>query len=194
MRPCSILVLTLILACPASLPAADEPADLVRLRDQYQKRLESQTEPLRKLYLDELGKLERRLAQQGKLEEALVVKQERENLEALRRQPGELAKAATKEDLAKALANTTWSYVGDVPDKPDETYYVILFDDGRAYFSWDHSTGTWKAIATNRIELKGAANARSEMKVSPDLSSWEGTFSLDAFRRFGKRVGAPAAR
>ena len=188
-------LLMFLLSWPSGAGGQELPSEFVKLREQYLSRVEVQTAPVRKVYLQELEKLEKRLAQQGKLEDALAVKSEREALQALRQDPGELAKANTKEELAKVLENTTWSYVANVPDKQDETFYIILLDKGRAYFSWDHSVGTWQATATNRIELIAPARgAKSEMKVTADLSSWSGSYSLDAFRRFGKRIGATQSR
>jgi hypothetical protein len=195
MKTLRCFISIMLLASPLGALAQEPPAELANLREQFQTRVEAQVEPLRRVYIEELGKLEKRLAQQGKLEDALVVKKERESFEALRRKPGELAKANNKEDLAAALENTTWSYVADVPEKREETYYVILLEGGRAYFSWDSSFGTWKATAVNRVELDHRARAgKSEMKVSPDLSTWEGGYSLDAFKRAGRRVGAPDPR
>jgi hypothetical protein len=195
MRNLRHLVSVIFLGSAPGAFAQEPPAELVKLREQFQTRVEAQVEPLRKVYLEELGKLEKRLAQQGKLEDALEIKKEREAFEALRRQPGELAKANNKEELAAALENTTWSYGADVPEKPDEIYYVILLEGGRAFFSWDNSFGTWKATAVNRVELDHRARGgKSEMKVSADLSAWEGGYSLDALKRAGRRVGAPAPR
>lgn len=195
MRNLRHLVSVILLGWTPGAFAQDPPAELVKLREQFQTRVEARVEPLRKVYLEELGKLEKRLAQQGKLEDALEIKKEREAFEALRRQPGELAKANNKEELAAALENTTWSFAADVPEKPDEIYYVILLEGGRAYFSWDNSFGTWKATAVNRVELDHRARGgKSEMKVSADLSAWEGGYSLDALKRAGRRVGAPAPR
>lgn len=171
-----------------------EPVELLRLREQFQSRVEREIEPLRAVYRGELEKLEKRLIKENRLVDALTVKNERESLNkefAENGVPADAKRPKTSGELEKALADTTWSYIADMPNTGLDVRYVILLAGGKVIFGWNNAVGQWKATAANRVELAyPLGNGTMKMKTSPDLTKWEGTWSLDPIPRTGRRIGA----
>jgi len=106
--------------------AGEVPIELIRLRQQFQSKVDQEMAPWREKYAKELQKLEDRLIQERKLKEALAVKAERENEEAISTKPATGAAGIAQKvpespaDAKKALAGTVW-LVYAVEDKKHET-------------------------------------------------------------------------
>jgi hypothetical protein len=105
---------------------SDVPIELIRLRQQFQSKVDQEMAPWREKYAKELQKLEDRLIQERKLKEALAVKAERENEEAISTKPATGAAGIAQKvpespaDAKKVLAGTVW-LVYAVEDKKHET-------------------------------------------------------------------------
>lgn len=104
--------------------AGDVPIELIRLRQQFQSKVDQEMAPWREKYAKELQKLEDRLIQERKLKEALAVKAERENEEAISTKPTAGGKAlavpGSVTEARKTLAGTVW-LVYALEDKKRET-------------------------------------------------------------------------
>lgn len=82
-------------------PAPKEPASLVALRQEYEKAVQQELAPLKKIYLQELVKLKEAYAQAADLESALAVDAE------IKGEPGDkkaIALTQLKENYEKAVA------------------------------------------------------------------------------------------
>lgn len=190
----SVFWLCLMATCSAGLGEIVEPEELANLRRQYLRQVERQLEQPKRVYSSELEKLQARLIAQGRLEEAVIVQKERESLAQPVTEPPDTRRPQNAGELQKAMENTAWEWVSEVPGAPD-VRYVILLSDGIIIYGWNNLRGKWRATAPNRVEFEyQTANDKHTgvMRVAPDLSKWEGSWSSDAFKRSGKRVAAPA--
>ena len=161
-------LLAAFLIVPAVTTAAEDPGELIRLREQFQARVKQQVQPLQKVYLEELVKLEKRLIKDNRLESALAVQKEREAFETAGSDPERQvpAKAKSPEELTTLLENTTWEFHHERPGGGLDARYVILLPDNKIIFAWGNGVGTWKAIANNRIQYTfPALEAKGEMKL-----------------------------
>ena len=79
----SVLAISLIAAtCATLVHAAEEPRELVRLRDSYHHSVEGLIKPLKTRYIRDLTSLKKRLSSEGDLEGALLVEDEIDRTEA----------------------------------------------------------------------------------------------------------------
>lgn len=182
-----VLALLCLFSCVSS---AGEPLELTRLRDQYLRHVERQIEGPKQIYISELIKLEKRLGQSSRLEEALLIKKERERIEGPDSFAPNSSAPKNETELTKALENTTWSYIAEVPGKAD-VRFVILLPNNEIVYCWNNLRGHWKATGKNNIDLTYIASGNTytgEMKIDKNLLKWEGSFSADSFARNGKRV------
>jgi hypothetical protein len=188
--------LGLLVAKTFAEPEIAEPEELTNLRKLYLRQVERQLEQPKRVYAAELEKLQKKLGAQGKLEDAILVQKERESLTQPTTEIPDSRKPQNAADLQKALENTTWEYIAEVPGKPDKRY-VILMPNGEIIYTWNGVVGNWKATATNRIEIEYKTADKfytGKMKISPDLSKWEGSFSSDAIPRTGNRIAPTQER
>ena len=108
---------------------SDEPAELVKLRQQFHDRLKQEMQPWRARYVGELEKLEKTLATAGRLEEALVVKQERlksTTVEAAAEKK-EAANPRQAAELQKVMEGTYWIVFDPQDEKRENMRDVYEF-------------------------------------------------------------------
>jgi|688.fasta_scaffold469066_2 hypothetical protein len=188
--------LGLLVAKTFAEPEIAEPEELTNLRKLYLRQVERQLEQPKRVYAAELEKLQKKLGAQGKLEDAILVQKERESLTQPTTEIPDSRKPQNAADLQKALENTTWEYIAETPGTHD-VRYVILLPQGVILYGWNNSRGTWKATGPNRIELEyitPTSRSTGIMKLSPDLSKWEGSYSADQIARSGKRIVPATSR
>lgn len=113
-------------ACAQAEEETVEPLELTRLREQFQTRVDQEMIPWRDKYKKELQKLEDRLVQERRLQEALAVKTERDYSGGLSSNgPGQtvapsLPTPDTVAEAKKILTGTVW-LVYAAEDKKHET-------------------------------------------------------------------------
>jgi hypothetical protein len=188
--------LGLLVAKTFAGPEIAEPEELTNLRKLYLRQVERQLEQPKRVYAAELEKLQKKLGAQGKLEDAILVQKERESLTQPTTEIPDSRKPQNAADLQKALENTTWEYIIDLPVGPD-IRYVILLPEQVIVYGWNNVRGTWRATSPNTIDLEYLTTngrATGTMKVTPDLMKWKGSWSADQVTRSGKRMVPPPAR
>ena len=160
---------------------AAEPLELTRLREQYQTKVDQEMIPWREKYRKELQKLEDRLIQERRLQEALAVKSERESNAGLSSNHSESAPSLkapdSTTDARKALTGTVWMvYAAD--DKKREklldVYHFADADSGMAVST--KQAFAWSVKSVNQVTLQFPS---SEIKLTLDFSKSlaQGTYS-----------------
>ena len=175
--------------------AADEPEELVRLRGSFNSRVRALLEPLVLKYKVELEKIEKKLAAEGRLDDALRVREVRriDVMEAFtagkaRNPMAEVGKQKSK--LRKALENSVWTMYDQGRFKDRPTY--LMLQPGGNVLLWDGRPGTWEVTGTLEVEIKSASWGGNsiQMKLADDARSYDGIFTTDKSRRHGKLVAA----
>ena len=108
----------------------DVPIELIRLRQQFQSKVDQEMAPWQEKYSKELQKLEDRLINERRLSDALAVKKEREANTGLSSEPAEQNSPAmgdspkTAAQLQKYLLDTVW-LVYSIDDKKSENLIAV---------------------------------------------------------------------
>jgi hypothetical protein len=159
---------------------SDVPIELIRLRQQFQSKVDQEMAPWREKYAKELQKLEDRLIQERKLKEALAVKAERENEEAISTKPATGAAGIGQKvpesptDAKKALAGTVW-LVYAVEDEKHETlmdvyHFVdsnsVLVFTARKSFPWSLKSPTEPVIQFQSGDIRISVNYQKSTAVA----------------------------
>lgn len=156
----SKLTATLLSILAVSTVLGDEASKSVeRLRASYESAMKRATDPIKETYRKELAKLLDQYTRSGKLDDALVVKQELSTLEPAPAPAGVLKESAdhklTKRQLEKALVDGKWLYVAQFASETDPipTDQVAPFSaDG----TWREANGTkhgWRVESDGTISL-----------------------------------------
>lgn len=109
---------------------ADAPIELIRLRQQFQTKVDQEVAPWREKYGKELQKLEDRLIQERRLNDAVAVKKEKESNTGLSSDPVDKKSSPmgdspkTSAQLQKYLLDTVW-LVYSIDDKKSENLIAV---------------------------------------------------------------------
>ncbi len=152
---CSIIFCAIISAEPES----EEPVELARLKEQFQKKIDIEMKPWRDKYAQELQKLEDRLVRERKLIEALAVKKEKENymFAELESQPVKndgIKDPATEQEAKKAIHESVWLvYSGedDARDKLLDMYY--FFDAKQVFLLSSKANFSWAVVSKSEVVI-----------------------------------------
>ena len=158
--------------------AGEVPIELIRLRQQFQSKVDQEMAPWREKYSKELQKLEDRLIQERKLKEALAVKAERENEEAISTKPATGATVAglkapeSPAEAKKVLTGTVW-LVYAAEDKKRETLLdVYHFVDSSSVFVFSSKRNfSWSAKTVTEFAIKFLAG---DIKMTADYAKATG--------------------
>jgi len=159
---------------------SDVPIELIRLRQQFQSKVDQEMAPWREKYAKELQKLEDRLIQERKLKEALAVKAERENEEAISTKPtaggAALSVPGSVTEARKTLLGTVW-LVYAVEDKKRETLLdVYQFVDAENVMVFSaRKNFLWSLKSANELAIQflgGDINLRLDFSKSNGTGSY----------------------
>jgi hypothetical protein len=156
----------IIVSITAALCAlADEPAELVKLRQQFHDRLNKEMQPWLARYVGELEKLEKMLASSGRLEEALVVKQERLKSATVDAAPEkkETANPRQAAELQKKMEGTYWIVFDPQDEKRENMRDVYEF----------RANGIFVNLLHAKKQHKWVASAASRIKVDHELGTFD---------------------
>ena len=180
----SAVALLLITGGPSRAEDAPEagevPIELIRLRQQFQSKVDQEMAPWREKYAKELQKLEDRLIQERKLKEALAVKAERENEEAITTKPttvgAVLSVPGSVTEARKTLAGTVW-LVYALEDKKRETLLdVYQFVDAENVMVFSaRKNFPWSLKSANELAIQflgGDINLRLDFSKSNGTGSY----------------------
>jgi|GEM_PF-2209560 len=156
--------------------AGDVPIELIRLRQQFQSKIEQEMIPWQEKYKKELQKLEDRLIQERRLSDALAVKKERGSDTGLSSEPAEQNSPAmgdspkTVAELQKYLLNTVWLVYGADDKKRENLIAFYGFNDSDNVF-----------IASTKME-KLQWDCKSSKDVVIPYPGGDISFSFDAVK------------
>ncbi len=129
----SFLLSLCLLGSAWAQDSGPEPAELIKLRQQFQGRVDQELIPWRDKYMKELQKLEDRFVQERKLAEALAVRSERAVVEPLSsNHKPEAAKPASLKsgpELKRFLKGTVWLVYASDDRKRENLLDVYQFVD-----------------------------------------------------------------
>ena len=168
--------LPLSVAIVLSSALAAEPPELSKLREQFQNRVAKELEPWNVKYANELEKLEKSLAAEGRLEEAIEVRKEKDLVrEGLGDELGGKGKQnpRTAEELAAAVEGTYWVVYSQEDKNRVVMMDVYQFRKGGIFVNLLHAKTphVWKATSASKIKVQ---HSLGEFEVSVDLNSAEG--------------------
>ena len=134
-------------------------------------------------YASELDKLEKGLAAQCKLEAALIVRGEKENVASRltvdSRAGSGKANPKSSQELARAMEGTVWIVYAPSDVKREIMLDVYVFGRGGIFTNLLHTKqkNEWKAVATNKLEVEHSLG-KFEIRVNLGLSKGEVSYSF----------------
>lgn len=149
---------------------ADEPIELTRLREQFSNRIDQEMKPWRDRYAQELQKLEDRLIKERKLEEALAVKNEKENYLGvdLSKKPEKAMVPATLEKAREAMIGSVWLVYASEDKKRENLLDVYYFkSSNQVYLTSSRQLFPWTMISKNELSVKVA---QGDVEITVDFS------------------------
>ena len=154
----------------------DVPIELIRLRQQFQSKVDQEMAPWQEKYSKELQKLEDRLINERRLSDALAVKKEREANTGLSSEPAEQNSPAmgdspkTAAQLQKYLLDTVW-LVYSIDDKKSENLIAV-------YHFQDSDNVALMSAKAEKLKW----SCKSNKDVSIPYPSGDITFNFDAMK------------
>lgn len=176
---------------------ADEPAELIKLRQQFHDRLKQEMQPWLTRYVEELEKLEKTLATSGRLEEALVVKQERlkSNTVDAAVEKKETANPRQAAELQKVMEGTYWIVFDPQDEKRETMRDVYEFRANGIFVNFFHTKKQykWVASAASRIKVEHELGT-FDIKVDWNSGKGEVGYSFQEQRNALVLVNRPASK
>lgn len=146
------LIVSMLIALPCA--ASEEPQELVELNDAYQRAQERALEPLKVTYLSQLRLLLEKLTKQGKLDDALMVKNKLEGVEeGPKAHPEEpVKKVKAQKGVSMLEINAAQGLLGEwiVNHKPDD---VLIFDE-KKNATYRNEKAEWSLTLTFTANFK----------------------------------------
>ena len=170
--------------------AGEVPIELIRLRQQFQTKVDQEVAPWREKYGKELQKLEDRLIQERRLNDAVAVKKEKESNTGLSSDPvdkksspmGDSPKTAAQ--LQKYLLDTVW-LVYSIDDKKSENLIAVY------HF---HDSDNVAVMSVKSEKLKWSCKSNKDVLIpfpSGDISfSFDLVKSVASVEHMGKKFTA----
>ena len=146
-----------------------DPADLIKLRDSWQRAVQQANAPLDKKYEEALIAMKTRFTKEGKLQEALAVDNE---LTMLASRAINTTSAPASESEMPPLVGAAWHWTHSTYDKP-----TTFKEDGTFENGW--FIGTW-TLKGRKLHLKlsgpakGARKTETVLEAKPKTKTYEG--------------------
>jgi hypothetical protein len=156
----------------AQSPAANEPADLKRLRESWQRARQQVDAPLDKKYADALIELMARLVKAGNLDQALLV-----DAEIKKVSPGastEVADADADGQVVEIDAKTEGTSVGNLKAGQEIRLHYVE-GTWTAYMAWAPNSPDDTKIGSNRLKVVGVT-AKGKSATEVPLNTKRHTF------------------
>jgi hypothetical protein len=155
---------------------SDVPIELIRLRQQFQSKVDQEMAPWQEKYSKELQKLEDRLINERRLSDALAVKKERESNTGLSSEPAEVASTTisgppkTAAELEKYLLDTVWMVYAAEDKKSENLIAVYHFYDSVSVVNF----------SAKPEKLKWSCKSNKDVLIS--YPTGDITFSVEAMK------------
>jgi hypothetical protein len=172
MKPTIFCILYVLMAgvAWAQSPAADEPADLKRLRESWQRARQQVDAPLDRKYADALVELMARLVKAGNLDQAVLV-----DAEIKKVSPGASTEVADADgQVVEIDAKTEGTSVGNLK-AGQEIRLRYVEGTWTSYMAWAPNSPDDTKIGSNRLKVLGVT-AKGKSAVEVPLNTKRHTF------------------